>query len=68
MRRFAGLLAASAVLAGAGCGGGAPPNVGRAAADFLVVSNRGGAWRVYETGSAGGGARLVGSPRADDAS
>lgn len=44
-----------------GAAGGAPDA-------FVVVSNRGGAWRLYETAGAGDGARLVGSERADDAS
>jgi hypothetical protein len=56
------------VLAGA-CGGERREEATAGAPDaFVVVSNRGGAWRLYETAGAGGGARLVGSPRADDAS
>ena len=52
-----------------GCGGENGPRSGDAGASlFLLVSNRGGAWRVYETGRDGSGARLVGSPRAGDAS
>lgn len=63
-------IACAAFLAalGGGCGGDAGPGTGDGAALFLLVSNRGGAWRVYETGRDGGGARLVGSPRAGDAS
>ena len=54
---------------GSGCGRGSSPGSGTAGeASFLVVSNRGGAWRVYETGRDGRGARLVGSPSAGDPS
>ncbi|HZN02407.1 MAG TPA: hypothetical protein VFD06_02355 [Candidatus Polarisedimenticolia bacterium] len=63
------VLAASFAALACGCGGGRDPGSGEAGnAPFLVVSNRGGAWRVYETGRDGRGARLVGSPRADEAS
>ena len=68
MRRFAGLVLAAGALAAGGCGRGEPVNGTAAAESALVVSNRGGAWRVYEARRDGGGARLVGSPRADDAS
>lgn len=63
-------LAVAVVLAVAigGCGGGRSPRDDAGTASSLVVSNRGGAWRIYETGRDGGGARLLGSPRADDAS
>ncbi len=53
--------------AGLACGDGGGARHGAAgpsAPADLVVSNRGGAWRVYEL-AAEGGARLVGSPRAD---
>lgn len=65
MRRRCGLFVLLACAASVGCGAGgeAPPGASRATAQ-LVVSNRGGAWRVYEL-AAEGGARLVGSPRAD---
>ncbi|HYV20797.1 MAG TPA: hypothetical protein VFC25_17405 [Verrucomicrobiae bacterium] len=73
MQRLRGFLVLLAGAAGVACGaaglacgdGGAPHGAASAAvtADF-VVSNRGGAWRVYELSSEGG-ARLVGSPRAD---
>ena len=44
------------------------PAVSPARPQALVVSDRGGAWRVYEIDPLEGTARLVGSPRADDRS
>lgn len=69
--RCAARLVPAVVLAAlvCGCGGARNPAGGDAGtAPYLLVSNRGGAWRVYETGRDGRGARLLGSPRADDAS
>jgi hypothetical protein len=71
LREWLVLLAGGASVAcgaaGLACGDGDGARHGAAgagAAADLVVSNRGGAWRVYEL-AAEGGARLVGSPRAD---
>jgi hypothetical protein len=65
MRRLLLLAIASACAAAVGCGGG-PGDGAAGAASCVVVSNRGGAWRLYEVDRGeGGGARLVGSPRAD---
>ena len=44
------------------------PGRGGAGPPALVVSDRGGAWRVYEIDPAGGAARLIGSPDAFDRS
>jgi len=57
-------LAAAALLAGAACSGGAGP---ARALPPLVVSDRGGALRIYEVDGDRGVATLVGSARADDA-
>ncbi|HET8948063.1 MAG TPA: hypothetical protein VFQ07_13890, partial [Candidatus Polarisedimenticolia bacterium] len=69
MRRVRGFLVLLAGAVGVACGAGGtrPGAAGPAGAADLVVSNRGGAWRVYEL-QAERGARLVGSPRADDSS
>jgi hypothetical protein len=68
VRRLRGFLVLLAGAAGVACGAGGEVRngaTGAIAAAHLVVSNRGGAWRVYEL-AAEGGARLIGSPRADD--
>jgi len=65
MRRLVLVAIASACAAAVGCGGG-PGGGAPGGASFVVVSNRGGAWRLYEVDRGDdGGARLVGSPRAD---
>jgi WD40-like Beta Propeller Repeat len=59
------LAGAAALVLLAGCGGAGR---GPAAAAPLLVSNRGGAVRIYEIAPPDDAARLILSPRADDAS
>jgi Tol biopolymer transport system component len=64
MRRLLLVAMAAAGVAAAGCDGARHGSSDRSA-PFVLVSNRGGAWRLYEVDRDGGAARLVGSPRAD---
>jgi hypothetical protein len=66
VRRLCRFLVLFAGAAGVACGAGGEKGPGRTSpgAAVLLVSHRGGAWRVYEA-EPEGGARLVGSPRAD---